>query len=213
MTRVLIVEDQKMAQENMEAIVQSSEDYILAGTISNAADAELVCMHKPVDLILMDVCTAYDESGIEACAIIKKKHPKIKVIIVTSMAEHTFIEKGKEANADSFWYKDASHNELIDMMERTMKGEHIFPDKTPEVRLGLSSSYELTNAEFEVLRALMQSTGDEDAAKMLGCTKANIRWHVGKILEKTGYRTRTELLIAVAQKNLIIVTPDKAFDD
>ena len=34
-----------------------------------------------------------------------------------------------------------------------------------------------------------------------------------KILEKTGYRTRTELLIAVAQKNLIIVTPDKAFDD
>ena len=213
MTRVLIVEDQKMAQENMEAIVQSSEGYILAGTISNAADAELVCMHKPVDLILMDVCTAYDESGIEACAIIKKKHPKIKVIIVTSMAEHTFIEKAKEANADSFWYKDASHNELIDMMERTMKGEHIFPDKTPEVRLGLSSSYELTNAEFEVLRALMQSTGDEDAAKMLGCTKANIRWHVGKILEKTGYRTRTELLIAVAQKNLIIVTPDKAFDD
>lgn len=213
MTRVLIVEDQKMAQENMEAIVQSSEDYILAGTISNAADAELVCMHKPVDLILMDVCTAYDESGIEACAIIKKKHPKIKVIIVTSMAEHTFIEKAKEANADSFWYKDASHKELIDMMERTMKGEHIFPDKTPEVRLGLSSSYELTNAEFEVLRALMQSTGDEDAAKMLGCTKANIRWHVGKILEKTGYRTRTELLIAVAQKNLIIVTPDKAFDD
>ena len=213
MTRVLIVEDQKMAQENMEAIVQSSEDYILAGTISNAADAELVCMHKPVDLILMDVCTAYDESGIEACAIIKKKHPKIKVIIVTSMAEHTFIEKAKEANADSFWYKDAIHNELIDMMERTMKGEHIFPDKTPEVRLGLSSSYELTNAEFEVLRALMQSTGDEDAAKMLGCTKANIRWHVGKILEKTGYRTRTELLIAVAQKNLIIVTPDKAFDD
>ena len=213
MTRVLIVEDQKMAQENMEAIVQSSEDYILAGTISNAADAELVCMHKPVDLILMDVCTAYDESGIEACAIIKKKHPKIKVIIVTSMAEHTFIEKAKEANADSFWYKDASHNERIDIMERTMKGEHIFPDKTPEVRLGLSSSYELTNAAFEVLRALMQSTGDEDAAKMLGCTKANIRWHVGKILEKTGYRTRTELLIAVAQKNLIIVTPDKAFDD
>ena len=213
MTRVLIVEDQKMAQENMEAIVQSSEDYILAGTISNAADAELVCMHKPVDLILMDVCTAYDESGIEACAIIKKKHPKIKVIIVTSMAEHTFIEKAKEANADSFWYKDASRNDLLDVMKRTMKGEHIFPDKTPEVRLGLSSSYELTNAEFDVLRALMQSTGDEDAAKMLGCTKANIRWHVGKILEKTGYRTRTELLIAVAQKNLIIVTPDKAFDD
>lgn len=213
MTRVLIVEDQKMAQENMESIINSSEKYTLAGIIPNAADAELFCMRTPVDLILMDVCTARDESGIEACAVIKKKFREIKVIIVTSMAEHTFIVKAKEANADSFWYKDALDGELISVMDRTMTGEHIFPDKTPEVKLGLTTSYDLTSHEMDVLRALMQSTSDEDAAGMLGCTKANIRWHVGKILEKTGYRTRMELLIAVAQKNLIIITPDKALEE
>ena len=213
MTRVLIVEDQKMAQENMEAIVRSSENYTLAGIIPNAADAELFCMRESVDLILMDVCTARDENGIEAAAVIKKKFPKIKIVIVTSMAEHTFIEKAKEANADSFWYKDASRAELLDVMNRTMAGEHIFPDKTPEVKLGLTTSYELTQSELDVLRALMQSTSDEDAASMLGCSKANIRWHIGRILDKTGYRTRMELLIAVAQKNLIIVTPDKALEE
>ena len=213
MTNVLIVEDQKMAQENMEAIIKTNENYTLAGIIPNAADAELFCMRGGVDLILMDVCTARDESGIEACAVIKKKFPKIKVIVVTSMAEHTFIEKARAARADSFWYKDASHGELISVMDRTMAGERIFPDKTPEVKLGLTTSYELTQSELDVLRALMQSTSDEDAANMLGCTKANIRWHVSKILEKTGYRTRTELLIAIAQKNLIIVTPDKALNE
>ena len=212
MTNVLIVEDQKMAQENMEAIIKTNENYTLAGIIPNAADAELFCMRGGVDLILMDVCTARDESGIEACAVIKKKFPKIKVIVVTSMAEHTFIEKARAARADSFWYKDARHGELISVMDRTMAGERIFPDKTPEVKLGLTTSYELTQSELDVLRALMQSTSDEDAANMLGCTKANIRWHLGKILEKTGYRTRMELLIAVAQKNLIIVTPDKALE-
>ena len=213
MNNVLIVEDQKMAQENMEFIINASDSYTLAGIITNAADAELFCMRGGVDLILMDVCTARDESGIEACAIIKKKFPKIKIIVVTSMAEHTFIEKARAARADSFWYKDASHYELITVMDRTMAGERIFPDKTPEVKLGLTTSYELTRFEFDVLRALMQSTSDEDAANMLGCTKANIRWHVSKILEKTGYRTRTELLIAIAQKNLIIVTPDKALNE
>ena len=213
MNRVLIVEDQKMAQENMESIISASENYTLAGIIPNAADAELFCMREHIDLILMDVCTLRDESGIDATAIIKKNFPKIKIIIVTSMAEHTFIKKAKLARADSFWYKDASHGELISVMDRTMEGEHIFPDKTPEVKLGLTTSYELTDSELGVLRALMQSTGDEDAAEMLGCTKANIRWHVGKILEKTGYRTRMELLIAVAQKNLIIVSPDKVLDE
>jgi len=197
----------------MESIIKASENYTLAGIIPNAADAELFCMRGGVDLILMDVCTARDESGIEACAVIKKKFPKIKVIVVTSMAEHTFIEKARAARADSFWYKDASHGELLSVMDKTMAGERIFPDKTPEVKLGLSTSYELTSSELDVLRALMQSTSDEDAAATLGCSKANIRWHVSKILEKTGYRTRMELLIAVAQKNLIIVTPDKALDE
>ena len=213
MIRVLIVEDQKMAQENMEAIIKSSKSYTLSGVISNAADTELFCMRESVDLILMDVCTARDENGIEACAVVKRKFPEIKVIIITSMAEHTFIEKARVAKADSFWYKDGSRGELIEVMDRTMAGEHIFPEKTPEVKLGLSTSYELTHSELDVIRALMQSTSDEDAASMLGCTKANIRWHIGKILDKTGYRTRMELLIAVAQKNLIIVTPDKALEE
>lgn len=213
MTKVLIVEDQRMAQENMETIIKASGNYTLAGIIPNAADAELFCMREAVDLVLMDVCTARDENGIEACAVLKRKYPRIKVIVVTSMAEHTFIEKAKEAKADSFWYKDASQGELISVMDRTMAGEHIYPDKTPEVKLGLATSYELTDSELDVLRALMQSTGDEDAAAMLGCSKSNIRWHVSKILEKTGYRTRMELLIAVAQKNLIIVSPDKALED
>ena len=213
MTTVLIVEDQKMAQENMEAIIKSSKSYTLAGIIPNAADTELFCMYTPVDLLLMDVCTARDENGIEACAVIKKKFPNTKVIIVTSMVEHTFIEKAKQASADSFWYKDASHGELISVMDKTMAGEHIFPDKTPEVKLGLTTSYELTSSELDVLRALMQSTSDEDAANLLSCSKANIRWHVSKILDKTGYRTRMELLIAITQKNLIIVTPDKALNE
>ena len=43
MTKVLIVEDQKMAQENMKAIIKASENYTLVGIIPNAADAELFC--------------------------------------------------------------------------------------------------------------------------------------------------------------------------
>ena len=213
MIRVLIVEDQKMAQENMEAIVRASGTYMLAGSIANAADSELFCMREDVDLILMDVCTSRDENGIEAAAVIKKRFPYIKIIIVTSMAEYSFIDKARAAGVDSFWYKDASNGELLSVMDQTMAGARIFPDKTPEVRLGLASSYELTKSELEVIRALMQSTSDENAAAMLGCTKANVRWHIGKILEKTGYRSRMELMIAVVQKNLIIVNPGKELEE
>ena len=213
MINVMIVEDDPMAQKLLEIFVNGNSGYQVAHVIESAAMAEFYCMTHPIDLILMDVCTLRNESGLDAAAIVKKKFPYIKIIIVTSMAEHTFLEKAKAANADSFWYKDASGGELITVMDKTMAGEHIFPERTPEVKLGLATSSELTRSELDVLRALMQSTSDENAAAMLGCTKANVRWHIGKILEKTGYRSRMELMIAVVQKNLIIVNPGKELEE
>ena len=42
MTRVLIVEDQRMAQENMESIIKASENYTLANATAQATDSGLL---------------------------------------------------------------------------------------------------------------------------------------------------------------------------
>ena len=180
MAQVLIVEDQKMPRENMIGYVNSSNNYKLAGTLSNAAMAELFCAGHQVDLILMDVCTERDENGLEATAIIKKRFPKIKVIIVTSMVECSFLDRAHEAGADSFWYKDDSEDELLTVMDRTMAGESVFPERTPEVELGLTTSYELTAGEIKVLRLLMESLSYEEIARELGCSERNVRFHLNE---------------------------------
>ena len=41
----------------------------------------------------MDVCTENDESGLVAAEKIKKTMPQIKVIIVTSLVECSFIDR------------------------------------------------------------------------------------------------------------------------
>ena len=43
MIRVLIVEDQRMAREDMENYIHSSRRYCLAASITNATIAETVC--------------------------------------------------------------------------------------------------------------------------------------------------------------------------
>lgn len=50
MIRVLIVEDQRMAREDMENYIQSSGRYCLAASITNAAMAETVCRQSRCDL-------------------------------------------------------------------------------------------------------------------------------------------------------------------
>ena len=131
MIHVLIVEDDPMARKLFEIILQESDRYIVTAAIESASLAEFYCMTSTVDLILMDVCTALRSSGLEAAAKIKKIYPKKKIIIVTSQPECDFVERARKSGVESFWYKDPSAEHLLDVMDRTVGGESVYPDKLP----------------------------------------------------------------------------------
>ena len=125
MYNVLIVEDDPMARKLMEIFVSASDNYRLVPSIDSAAMAELYCMTNPVDLILMDVQTALDANGIEFSGKIKKRFPDIKIIIITSQPEFSYIKRARSIGVDSFWYKEPTKDALISLMDRTMQGESV----------------------------------------------------------------------------------------
>lgn len=118
--RVLIVDDSRIARKMMERCVEETEGFVLAASVANALNAELLCIKNPIDLILMDICTADHESGLEAAGRIKKQYPRIKILMVTSMPESSFLEQAYEIGCDGFWYKEESSIELSEMMKRVM---------------------------------------------------------------------------------------------
>lgn len=204
MINVLIVEDKKMPRDCMVGYMKDSKRYRVAAAITNARMAEMTCMRYEIDLVLMDVCTENNESGIDACSVIKRHLPDIKVIIVTSMADSSFIAKAREAGADSFWYKEVSEHELLDIMDRTMEGESVWPDKTPEVQIGAASSYDFTRRDLDVLRLLVRGLPDAAIAEELFISIPTVRSHISELFRKTGYNNRVQLACDVINKNLII---------
>ena len=87
MVRVLIVEDDPMARTLFELYLKHSGRYELAAAIESASMAELYCLKNPVNLIIMDGCTALKASGLTAAAKIKKNSPGIRIVLVTSQPE------------------------------------------------------------------------------------------------------------------------------
>lgn len=204
MINVMIVEDQRMARESMESYINQSDKYSLVLSISNAGLAEMSCSVHSVDLILMDVCTENDESGFEATKRIKLRYPAIKIIIVTSMLDYGYIDRAKEVGADSIWFKDVSREELMTVIDRTMAGESVFPDKTPEVKLGYTTSDEFSEAEIRVLRLLVEGMTYKQMAETLNITTDGVKAHISSMLSKTGFTSKTKLAAVVISKKLIV---------
>ena len=66
MIRVLLVEDDPMARQLLEIYLESRNVYELTGSVESALFAEAFCRTHPVDMVLMDVCTAMNANGIDA---------------------------------------------------------------------------------------------------------------------------------------------------
>ena len=201
---VLIVEDQDIPRELFEIYVKSASEFNHLLSVANASAALSVCKNNKVDIILMDVMTELNHSGLDAARDIKQHFPDVKIVIVTSMPEYSWLGRAREIGVDSFWYKDGQKDGLLDVMRRTMAGEHIYPDKTPLIRIGNATNHEFTERELDVLKEL--TTGDTNAeiAERLFISVATVKSHIQHLMEKTGFKTRTELVSEARGLGIVI---------
>ena len=204
MVNVLIVEDSRISRESFERQLAASPDFIVLAAIENAANAEIACMRNKIDLVLMDVCTADDESGLEAAARIKKNYPRVKVIVMTSMPEHSFLQKARLSGCDSFWYKEYGSVDLTDICRRTLSGERVWPEETPVLRIGLARSDEFTDRELDVIRTIAQGMRYEEISEALCMSVNTVKYHIRNILQKTGFHSTVQLISEVVEKRLVL---------
>ena len=205
MYNVMIVEDQAMPRQLFEAFISMSDNYRLVHSIKNADMADIYCERSGIDLILMDVCTELNSNGLDAAERIKQKHPHIKIIVVTSMPEVSYLERARKIGVDSFWYKEVSEDPILSLMDRTMSGERIYPDSTPTVPFGLVSSDEFSEREIEILRELTSGDTNAEIGERLGISQHTVRDYIQVMLEKTGFHSRTELAVKARESGIVIL--------
>ena len=201
---VMIVDDQAISRQLFELYVTSSPNYNLLHSIDSAIAADIYCKDHDVDLVLMDVVMREGISGLEAAARIKAIDPDIKIIVVTSMPEVSYLRRAREIGVESFWYKEASKEPILEIMDRTMAGESIYPDNTPTLSLGNASSTDFTSRELEVLREITTGASNAEIAERLGISAITVRNHVQSLMMKTGYKSRTALAVNARVKGIVI---------
>lgn len=202
--QVMIVDDQTVPRQLFERIIAASDRYETAVSLDTAKVAYAWCAKLHIDLILMDVVMNDGYSGLESAARIKEAFPSIKIIIVTSMPDAFFMKRAREIGVDSFWYKEVQAVPMLEVMDRTMAGEHIWPDNPPVTTLGLAKSIDFTDRELDVLRLLAEGMTDKEIADALFVSVTTVRYHVGNLMGKTGFSSRTELAVKAVRSGITI---------
>lgn len=206
MIKAFIVEDNIYIQNHFANMLASDERFAITGRFRDARDAERACMQELPDLILMDVQTLHNHSGIASGKRIKDKFPEIRIVIITSLIDPHILSEAKKGAADSLWYKDHCDSDIMEVIELTLNGKHIFPDTSPSVEINEMLSSEISPRQIEILRRFVQGMTYDEIAADLKLTKRGVRWNLDQIVEKGGFLNKHEMLAAVIESKLIVTT-------
>ena len=205
MIRTVIVEDNLMIQDYLSAMLGGDGRFRVVAKLRDAFEAEALCAAGGVDLVLMDVQTLHNHSGLAAGERIRGLGGT-KVVAVTSLIDPEVLAKARSGGADSLWYKDHGEAGLLSVIERTLAGERVFPDSAPSVELGEMLSGEITPRQLAILRRFVMGMTYDEIAAELNLTGRGVRWNIDQIVEKGGFRNKHELLAALLSNKLIVTT-------
>ena len=193
--KVLIVDDHKVMRDPLEREFCPENGFEVVGSIMSAATAEAFCAMNCPDVIIMDVCTEYGASGLEAAEKILRTFPGIKVIMTSGFDEVTYMPRAKEIGAHAFVYKIEGVEYYREVVLRVLRGETVFPErKTIPVSQGEAP---FTPKEMEVLRLLCRYMTSQDIAAELFISEHTVRRHIENMRQKSGMKSAMDLVIYV----------------
>jgi DNA-binding NarL/FixJ family response regulator len=117
----LIVDDHAVVRQGIRMIVNTEPTIQIVGFAYDRREA--VCQAKGwfPDLILMDLIMP-SEDGIKAIAAIKRDHPQIKIIALTTFLDDIKISEALIAGADGCLLKDGDGQALLQAIHAVQRG-------------------------------------------------------------------------------------------
>ena len=187
-------------RDSLANLINGQEDMRVVGSIGSAAQAPEICKKTSPDLVLMDVCTDNNESGITAAAAIRAQCPEVKLIIMTGMPEITYMESSKKAGVDSFLYKNVKSETMLATIRSTMDGYGTFPRESPSA---IPGSPAFTDTEIAILRLVCEAKDRREIARELAMSEGSVKAVITNILNKTGYDSIMKFAVFAVSKGYI----------
>ena len=208
--RTLIVEDQSVMRDGLQALLASEPDFDVVGATAEGESAIRAAATLHPDIILMDLSIP-NMSGTDAITRIKRKHPEIKIVVLTLHKEDKFIQAALQAGADAYVLKDDNREELFTALLTAITGRrYLSPSILERVIMGYldrtteTPSWEiLTDREREVMELIAEGYRTKDIAARLTLSPRTVETHRTNLMKKLDL-TSVSAVTAYAIANGII---------
>ncbi|WP_339226784.1 response regulator transcription factor [Oceanobacillus sp. FSL K6-2867] len=209
MIHVLIVENQRLLRDGIEAIIERTDDIKVIGAVDNGEIAIKQMEHLKPDIVIMDIQLP-QMGGIRTTKHIKEKYPEVSVILLTSKVDDCVIS-GINAGADGFLVKALYAERLLEAIRIAYRGEPVLSGEVARMlasrireltmnnkqiftlrleRLG----YSFTKREIDIAFLLKDNYTNQQIANKLFLGEGTVKNYISEIYNKLNIRNRAKVV-------------------
>ena len=212
--RVLLVDDHAVVRLGLRTLLTSCEEMQVIGEASDGQDALDFCARDEPDVVVLDL-TMTGMDGLTATREITRRHPSVRVLILTMHDEEDYLIPLLEAGAAGYMVKDSASDELIEAIRAAASGRVFVRAAAAEVlaagwtrRVALDpgrAAYEtLSDREREVFRLMAQGYSSTQIGERLFISAKTVDTYRRRINEKMGFNERSDYIRLALDLGLLV---------
>ena len=200
--RVAIVDDHPVVGAGTAALLRAQEDLTVIGVAASidAARASGLTSRDAVDVLLLDIRLGPD-SGL---GLLSTDPGLPATIVLTAYDYPQYAEAALRLGAAGFVLKTAPLDELLEAIRRVAAGGLAFAVRPA------SRGVRLTRREHDVVRLVVEGRSNDEIGTALGIGPKTVETHLGRLFERVGVASRTELATRALREGWLEVPPPGA---
>jgi DNA-binding NarL/FixJ family response regulator len=217
---ISLVDDQQLFRSGLAALIRSVAGFTLLSEAENGKIfiEQLQTTGTLPHIALIDM-EMPEMNGVELIAVLQKKYPSIKVLVLSTYNQERFISKMIEAGACGYLTKNCEIEELVTAINATHNNGFYFNQdtlaamrktaqyKSSEIKNISHIAIELTAREEEILVMLCKEFSNIEIGEQLFISPRTVEGHRNNLLQKTGCHNTAGLVIFAIKNNFFQVGP------
>lgn len=202
--RVLLIENQTLTRVGIKTILETSDDFEIAGEAASGAEGFALFKELNPDITILSLRLP-DSCAIDSLADYFAANERARIIVLADSAGDAEISKALKRGASSYICKDVSENELIKAIRAVHAGKKYVQ---PEVAAILSENLfqeELTPTETRILSGIVAGKANKEIAFDLNVSENTVKTHVKNVFDKLGVSDRTSAATLAIRRGLVRV--------
>lgn len=198
--KIIIVDDDLLICKSLTIMLSKESDIEVLGTANNGEQAIDLCERTLPDIILMDIRMP-GMDGIQAARHIKKKHPDMKVMMLTTFQDRPNIEMALKAGAEGYLLKTDKISDIAGKLRVLANGTAVLDSgvlKTltmPQV----PGTMKLTPRERDVFDLATGGLTNKEIAAQLFLSEGTVRNVLSVVMDKLNVKNRTQLSLVAKE--------------